>query len=77
MAIRNVPTIEKKSMQLMTMMTLRILAEVLPCTPNKKKAKNQNFNVDEFNKLSLSNKESESEKDGDCLKVRAKNDTMM
>ncbi len=42
----------------------RILAKILPCTP-KKKAKNENFNMDEFNKLSLSDNESESKKDSD------------
>jgi len=47
----------------------RILAEVLPHTPKKKKAKNKNFNMDEFNKLSLSDDElentSENNKDSD------------
>ncbi len=38
----------------------RILAEVLPCTPKKKKAKNKIFNMDKFNKLCLSNEKSEN-----------------
>jgi len=48
----------------------RILADLLPHTPKNKKLINENFSMDKFNKLSLSNNQSESASDSDTSSDR-------
>ncbi len=42
----------------------KIVKELLPWNPKNKKQKNKNLNVEEFNRLNLSDNESDSKEEG-------------